>query len=1230
MIPLNRLLIAVALLLPYSGALAAFPPLKLVPVNEGAITAPVAIQNAADGSGRLFIVDQRGTIHILSNGALLPTPFLDIANKLVIERSGFDERGLLGFAFHPDFSTSAAAGQGKFYLYYSAPSPDAPGTATDPVDHMSVIAEYSVSAGDANIADSTSERILLTINEPQFNHDAGQLAFGPDGMLYISTGDGGSSNDNNAGHTGGSAARPNGGLGNSQDRTNLLGKILRLDPQGTNGSGGEFGIPNDNPFVGEGGGVREEIYAYGLRNPWRFSFDNGPGGTNRLFCADVGQGNVEEINLIESGGNYGWRNKEGTFDFDATAAGAGPIIDPVAQYSHPTSTLGLPRIGLSVTGGVIYRGSAIPSLVGNYVFADWSNNFSAPAGTILGLEETTPGEFDLQILVIEGGNPIPYYIAAFGVDEAGEIYVATKTTLAPSDLDPDTNQPTGAIFRLEEAQAVVRFPKVALQAVSDGDIVAPVAITNAGDGTNRLFIADQRGTIHIINSNGGVLPTLFLDISNKLVPERNGFDERGLLGLAFHPNYAATGEPGEGKFYVYYSAPSPDAPGTAIDPVDHRSVIAEYTASTGDANLADTNSERVLFTVNQPQFNHDAGQLAFGNDNFLYISLGDGGSSNDNNAGHTGGGADRPANALGNSQDKTNLLGKILRVDPLGNNGPGGQFGVPASNPFVGDAGGVREEIYAYGLRNPWRFSFDDGPGGTDRLFCADVGQGDVEEINLITAGKNYGWRNKEGIFDFAPTAPGTGPFVDPVAQYAHPGDELGLPQIGLSVTGGYVYRGSAIPGLIGKYVFADWSSDFGTPSGTLLALQETGGGAFALGILEVDGGNPIPRYIAAFGTDESGELYVATKTTLAPSALDPTTNLPTGAIFKFVPAAITATEETVTLDATKDNSIYSEFTTGSNGLGTELFAGRINTGSLRRALIQFDLTGSIPNGASITAANLKMNMNKTTAGATPVDLHCLNTNWGEGTSNAPSPGGQGVPAATGDATWTSAFHTATPWTTPGGDFVAAASATTSVAGNGNYTWTSPGLVSDIQSFSNNASSNFGWMIRAGESAKSAKRFQSRHATNAANRPKLTVSYFGPEPSNLLLWSLIFNGGPVDLDSDNDVDKLSALFEYSAGIDPNTPNDTSDVYTLNATPDNLTAVFVRDPRATDLIYQVETSSDLLTWTPIAESINGALPSGSAIISENPLVGKQPLRETTVKIPVTTGRTFLRYKVSFNP
>ncbi|MBX3434866.1 MAG: PQQ-dependent sugar dehydrogenase [Pirellulales bacterium] len=430
----------------------AFPQIKLEPVTQGAIVAPVAIAHAGDGSNRLFVADQRGTIHVIAGGALLPAPLLDLGSKLVAERPGFDERGLLGLAFHPQFGQAGQPGADKFYVYYSAPRPGGdPNDAVNPIDHQSIVAEYAVAGLGANTALPASERILMSFDQPQFNHNGGSLNFGPDGMLYVTTGDGGGANDNRAGHTGGMNGNPivSGSLGNSQDRTKLLGKVLRIDVDGTNGPTGQYGIPADNPFVGVGGVVREEIFAYGLRNPWRAAFDDGPGGDHRFYVADVGQGAVEEVNIVQAGGNYGWRIKEGSLDFDPTVAPTPvvPLVEPIAQYTRAGIVNGLPQIGISVTGGVVHRGAA-PALNGKYLFGDFSTAFAPANGTLLGLEETSPGTFALSVLDVVGGNPIGAYVLAFGLDELGEAYVATRTTLSASGLDPATNLPTGSIYRI--------------------------------------------------------------------------------------------------------------------------------------------------------------------------------------------------------------------------------------------------------------------------------------------------------------------------------------------------------------------------------------------------------------------------------------------------------------------------------------------------------------------------------------------------------------------------------------------------------------------------------------------------------------------------------------------------------------------------------------------------------------------------------------------------------------
>lgn len=643
--------------------------------------------------------------------------------------------------------------------------------------------------------------------------------------------------------------------------------------------------------------------------------------------------------------------------------------------------------------------------------------------------------------------------------------------------------------------AQAAFPQLKLEVICDSQLDSPIAMVSSGDGSGRLFIAEQRGQIRIFQ-NGMLLPGRFLDLGTLVIPERAGYDERGLLGLAFHPEFAQPAAPGAGRFYVLYIAPSPNAPGITTDPVDSRTVLAEYKVSATDPNRADPATARVLLSFDKPQFNHAGGGLAFGPDGMLYFTVGDGGSSNDNNFGHTGGAIPRLTSAKGNAQDLTKFFGKMHRIDPLGTNGPGGQYGIPATNPFANPTSGQRPEIYAYGLRNCWRFSFDSRPGGTGRLFAADVGQNAVEEVNIITSGGNYGWRNLEGNFvpAFSIDAPAmTLAPTGPIGQYAHPGVNIGspaLPQLGLSVTGGYVYRGSAIPALAGKYVFGDWSQSPilspppATPSakGVMLGLEETTPGVWALAQLDILGGNPINRYIQGFGQDDSGELYVLTKRTQPVTAPDPATGLPSGAILKIVPVPPTTS---LTLTAAKDNTIFQE-AERSNGAGEWIFAGATdpskNDAAMRRALLGWNLA-TVPAGAVVASASVTLKMDRTIAPAYLFSLHKLTTNWGEGTSSASIQEGDGALASATDATWLKPFFgQATPWTNPGGDFETRKSATLSVGGETNYTWTGPGLAADANAWLANPAGNFGWLLKADlESAL-------KTGTGASGQLAITVS----------------------------------------------------------------------------------------------------------------------------------------------
>lgn len=328
---------------------------------------PVDLQYPGDGSNRLFVVEQGGTIRVIENNPTVNTAptFLDIRSRLVAG----GEQGLLGLAFHPDYEEN-----GYFYVNYTAPGP-----------LRTVISRFQVSAGNPLAADTSSEQILLTIPQPFANHNGGQIGFGPDGYLYIATGDGGSGGDPQ---------------GNGQSKRSYLGKILRIDVNDSSDRY-NYAIPPDNPFVGTTDGTLEEIYAYGLRNPWRFSFDL---PTGRLWTGDVGQGAWEEVDIIESGKNYGWRIMEGFHCYNASTCDTTGLTLPVWEYAHNNTG------GVSITGGYVYRGPSLPSLTGKYIYAD----FISGRIWALAYENATADNTLIRDTNLE--------IAAFGTDRDGELY----------------------------------------------------------------------------------------------------------------------------------------------------------------------------------------------------------------------------------------------------------------------------------------------------------------------------------------------------------------------------------------------------------------------------------------------------------------------------------------------------------------------------------------------------------------------------------------------------------------------------------------------------------------------------------------------------------------------------------------------------------------------------------------------------------------------------------------
>ncbi|MGA1870500.1 MAG: PQQ-dependent sugar dehydrogenase [bacterium] len=390
-----------------------------------------------------------------------------------------------------------------------------------------------------------------------------------------------------------------------------------------------------------------------------------------------------------------------------------------------------------------------------------------------------------------------------------------------------------------------RQPAVALELIAEG-FSAPVVLTSPDDGSGRLFIADRIGLIKIQSADGSNVSEPFLDIQDKIVPLEESYDERGLLGLAFHPDFSSNG-----RFFVYYSAPLRD---TAPDGWDHTSTISEFTVSHYNPDRANPNSERILLQIDQPQFNHNAGKIVFGPDDYLYIALGDGGSSYDKGLGHS---------SQGNGQDTSTLLGSILRIDV-----DSVPYGIPPDNPFIGGEG--RDEIFAFGFRNPFGISFD--RAGDNSLFVADVGQNLWEEINIVTIGNNYGWPLKEGSYCFDANSPDVSfsacpsideqgnPLIDPIIEYRNSRISQG---VGRAVIGGFLYRGDLIPELYGKYLFGDWSKSFEKADGSLFiaapALSEEDTWSMEQLRVAMSSDGRVGEFVLSFGQDRAGELYCLT-----------------------------------------------------------------------------------------------------------------------------------------------------------------------------------------------------------------------------------------------------------------------------------------------------------------------------------------------------------------------------------
>jgi glucose/arabinose dehydrogenase len=412
-------------------------------------TQPDGIFSDPTNSNRLFVTEQTGVINVFNNSqtTTASTVFLDISNRVLVG----GEEGLLGLAFDPNFNQNH-----YFYLNYVADNP-----------LRTVIARYTVSA-DPNVADKASERIVMQFNQPYTNHKGGQLAFGPDGYLYIGVGDGGSEGDPR---------------GNGQNRSTLLGKILRIDVNSAS-VGKNYSVPTDNSFIGGDLGSREEIYAYGFRNPWRFSFDS---ATGILWVGDVGQDRLEEVDIVEKGKNYGWNLMEGTLMYDApTGFNQSGLELPIWNYTHD--------IGNAVIGGYVYRGSDLPSLVGAYVYGDYGS------GRIWALRYN--GTATNTELVNTGLS-----ISSFGLDQQSELFFTAYN---------------GKIYRLATI-SIPEFPWQAFLAVLLAATV-PIAVS---------IKKRVRGVLALISSS---IPNQAFNLAAGFLVIKNGLSTALSIGISLGPS----------------------------------------------------------------------------------------------------------------------------------------------------------------------------------------------------------------------------------------------------------------------------------------------------------------------------------------------------------------------------------------------------------------------------------------------------------------------------------------------------------------------------------------------------------------------------------------------------------------------------------------------------------------------------------------------------------------------
>jgi glucose/arabinose dehydrogenase len=614
------------------------------------------------------------------------------------------------------------------------------------------------------------------------------------------------------------------------------------------------------------GGVNGDTSAQAVQLRMRFAGENFIVGGKLIAFDATGNNPITLITFPSSVSN----GAQGARILITTASFASHEITPVAPdfimtNPIPASYLAAGRL-VYQNGGILWSlswgGSAYTGSNTGTLDNDADGNFGPPFPGPLPSTSTVALQFQGSASAMSTNNAADYALTSGS---------ATFTNNA------------GASATLALLPRIAKGPiRIELQAVAT-NLTAPVDFVSANDGTDRLFIVQQTGQILILK-NGQVSAAPFLDVSSRLVTLMPNYDERGLLGLAFHPGFNDPASPGYRKLYTYTSEPvSGSADFTVSDPnpFNHQSVIAEWQVSGANPDSVDVSTRREVMRIDEPQFNHNGGKLAFrASDHYLYISLGDGGAANDVGDGHTP--------TTGNAQDLSNVLGKILRIDPLapaltiGSSDPvsaNGKYRVPVSNPFVATLQPANRviEIFAYGLRNPYRFSFD---VPTDKFVVGDVGQNNIEEVDLVQSGLNYGWNRKEGTFLFNPAdgtvSPDPSPdpaLTDPLAEYSHADGE--------AVIGGFVYHGSALPSLAGKYVFGDLSAVAsegagGMPTGRLFYLDNLSSSTIQELRLGYDE-RALGLFLKGIGQDATGEIYVLADSNIGPSGTG-------GSVLKIVP----------------------------------------------------------------------------------------------------------------------------------------------------------------------------------------------------------------------------------------------------------------------------------------------------------------------------------------------------------